>query len=135
MNDEERKQYLKEVKRKGSTIGAKLPEVIEVGGDELKLNEFLIETRKVEGVPPEAQETIAEAVRLLQDERKKRVERLENDAIDHETAAELVTEINGIDRALNALKNIRKPSYGEQSRKSTVEDYKKWFDLLDTVRG
>lgn len=135
MNDEERKQYLKEVKRKGSTIGAKLPEVIEVGGDELKLNEFLIETRKVEGVPPEAQETIAEAVRLLQDERKKRVERLENEAIDHETAAELVTEINGIDRALNALKNIRKPSYGEQSRKSTVEDYKKWFDLLDTVRG
>jgi hypothetical protein len=135
MDDTEREEYLTEVRRKGSTIGADLPEVIEIGGDEIELDEFLIETRKVDRIPPEAETKITEAKRLLRVERKDRLDRLENDPIDHETAETLVAEINGLDRALNALGNIRHPDYGERSREATVEDHKKWLGFIDDVSG
>ena len=135
MDDTAREEYLSEVRRKGSTIGAELPELIEIGGDEIELDEFLIETRKVERIPPEAEAKIQEAKRLLRAEREDRLDRLENDSIDHETAKTLVAEINGLDRALNALGNIRHPDYGEQSREVAIEDHKKWLGFIDDVRG
>lgn len=134
MDDTEREEYLSEVRRKGSTIGAELPELIEIGGDEIELDEFLIETRKVERIPPEAEAKIKEAKRLLRAEREDRLDRLENGPIDHDTADTLVAEINGLDRALNALGNIRHPDYGEQSREMTIEDHKKWLGFIDDVR-
>lgn len=134
MDDTEREAYLSEVRRKGSTIGAELPELIEIGGDEIRLDEFLIETRKVERIPPDAESKIKEAKRTLRAEREDRLDRLENGPLDHDTAETLVTEINGLDRALNALDTIRYPDYGEQSREATIEDHKKWLSFIDDVR-
>lgn len=135
MDDTEREEYLSEVRRKGSTIGAELPEQIEIGGEEIRLDEFLIETRKVDRIPPDAESKIKEAKRMLRGEREDRLDRLENDPLDHETAEALVAEINGLDRALNALGNIRHPDYGQQSREVAIEDHKKWLSFIDDVRG
>ncbi|MEF8821579.1 MAG: DUF5788 family protein [Halovenus sp.] len=134
MDDEDRREYISQVQSEGSTVGVKIPETITVGGDELELAEFLIETRKIDRIPPEAKEKITEAKRVLKAERKRRFDRLENEPIDHETAEELVVEINGLDRALNALDTIRRPNYGDESRSAMIEDYKKWLGFLDTVR-
>jgi hypothetical protein len=135
MDEKQRREYIRRVQSEGSTIGVDLPETITVGGDDLELAEFLIETRKVERIPPEAKEKITEAKRVLKAERKRRFDRLQNDPIDEETAEALVGEINGLDRALNALDTIRRPNYGDESRSAMVEDYKKWLGFLDTVRG
>lgn len=135
MDEAERRRLLKRISRQGATVGASIPDTITVGGDELALDEFLIETRKVDRIPPEAEETLIEAKRALQEERTRRVERLESESLDLETAETLADEIVGIDRALNALKNIRRPEYGEEARRAKIDDHRKWVDFLDTVRG
>lgn len=135
MDDPERQEYIRSVEMDSSTVGVELPDTIEVGGDELELDEFLVETRKVDEIPPEAAATIEEAKRVLRAERRRRFERLENDAINHETADRLVGKINGFDRALDALENLRRPSFGDASRSAMVDDYERWLGFLDTVRG
>ncbi len=133
MDEQQREEYLAEVRRKGSTIGASLPETVEIGGDEIKLGEFLIETRKLDAVPEEATAKIQQAREVLAAERETRVDRLETEALDKETAEQLVDEINGIDRALNALENIRHPNYGQQSESRIIEDHKRWLGFVDQI--
>lgn len=135
MDEEDRRKYIRRVSSQSSTVGARIPDSITVAGDELDLNEFLIETRKVDRIPPEAEAKITEAKRVLKAERRSRFEQLENDPIDEERAEQLVREINGLDRALNALNRIRRPTYAQESRSSRVQDYKKWLGFIDTVRG
>jgi len=110
-----------------------LPETVTVGGEELSLAEFIIETRKVPGVPPEHRELLADAKKTLRNERTRRLERLESDPLDRETAETLADEIIGLDRALHALENIRKPNYGETARTAAIDDHKRWAKFLDTL--
>lgn len=68
------------------------------------------------------------------DERAQRVDRLETGPLDREAAEQLAEEIVGIDRALNALKTIRHPDFGEESRVPTTDDHKRWFGFLESVQ-
>jgi len=133
MDDAVREKLLARVSRQGATIGASLPETVTVGGEELSLAEFVIETRKVPGVPPEHRELLADAKKTLRNERTRRLERLESDPLDRETAETLADEIIGLDRALHALENIRKPDYGETARTAAIDDHKRWAKFLDTL--
>ena len=133
MDDAEREQLLRRVKRNGATVGASLPETVTVGDEELPLAEFVIETRKVPGVPPEHRELLDDAKRTLRNERAKRIERLEEAPLDRETGETLADEIIGFDRALNALENIRQPDYGDTARAAAVEDHKRWATFLDRL--
>lgn len=135
VEESEREALLKRVKRQGATIGASTPETITVDGEELDLAEFVIETRRVEGVPPDAEETLAAVKRTLREERVRRLERLESDDLDRETAETLADEIVGIDRALNALMNLRGPRYGEAAGSETIRDYERWLGFLEDVTG
>lgn len=134
MDESERQEYLREVESDSSIIGATLPETIDIGGEEIALDEFLVETRKIDEIPPDAQATIEEAKRVLRDERAQLVDRLKNDQLSHETADALVEKINGLDRALSALENIDCPGFGEVSRNALGEDYKRWLGFLDQVK-
>lgn len=51
MDAAERRDLLERANRQSATIGQDLPETITVGDDDLPLEEFLIEARKVEGIP------------------------------------------------------------------------------------
>lgn len=133
MDEAAREKLLARVNRQSATVGASLPETVTVGDEELPLAEFVVETRKVPGVPPEHRELLANAKQTLRDERARRVERLESDPIEYETAETLADEIIGIDRALNALENIRQPDYGETARTAAIEDHKRWATFLDTL--
>lgn len=113
MDDAAREKLLRRVNRQGATVGASLPETVSIGDDELPLAEFVIETRKVPGGPPEHRELLTTAKKTLRNERGRRLERLESEPVDLKPAETLADEIVGIDRALNALENIRKPDYGE----------------------
>jgi hypothetical protein len=133
MDEAEREKLLERVTRNGATIGASLPETVTVGDEELPLAEFVIETRKVPGVPPEHRDLLDGAKRALRTERAERLERLESADIDRETGATLADEIIGIDRALNALENIRQPDYGDTAKTASIEDHKRWAKFLDKL--
>ena len=133
MDDAERAELLERVNRKGATIGASLPETVTVGDEELPLAEFVIETRKVPGVPPEHRDLLDDAKRTLRAERAQRLERLEEAPLDVATGEQLADEIVGIDRALNALENIRQPDYGDTAKTAAIDDHKRWATFLDQL--
>ena len=134
MDEDQREKLLARINSQGATIGARIPDTITVAGDELDLSEFLIETRKVDRIPPEAEQKLTEAKRTLREARARRVDRLETESLTLDTAEEVADEVIGIDRALNALENIRHPDFGEASHSATIEDHKKWLNFLDDVR-
>ncbi|AUX09053.1 hypothetical protein AArcSl_1422 [Halalkaliarchaeum desulfuricum] len=133
MDEEEREKLLRRVNRQGATVGAQTPETVTVGGEEFHLREFLIETRKVEGVPPEAQKLVKQATSELSRRREELHETLENDPLEREEAERIAEEIIGLDRAINALENLRRPTYGEQAPKASIEDHKRWLNFLESV--
>jgi len=134
MNDAEREKILKRVNRQSATVGASIPETITVDGEEIQLKEFLVETRKIETLPPETSELVSRARQLFANERKQRVDRLKNDQLTSDEAKQLADEIVGIDRARNALKTIRHPGFGEEARTNNVEDHKRWLSFLDSIQ-
>jgi len=134
MNDAEREQLLKRVNRQSATVGASIPETITVDGEEIQLKEFLVETRKIETLPPETSELISRARQRFAAERENRVDRLKTDQLTSEEAEKLADEIVGIDRARNALKTIRHPDFGEEARTNNIEDHKRWLSFVDSIK-
>jgi len=133
MEESERDALLKRVSRQSATVGASLPEQISVDGAELELKEFIVETRKLERLPPETEATLDAAKRTLRAERDQRLERLETAELDRERAETLADEIVGIDRALNALETMRRPDYGDEARAASVDDHRRWLDFVETL--
>ena len=133
MDETEREELLRRVNRKSATIGATLPEAVTVGDHELPLAEFVIATREVPGVLPESRDLLDGAKKTLRAERARRLERLESADIDRATGETLAEEIIGIDRALNALENIRQPDYGDSARAASLDDHRRWATFLDRL--
>ena len=135
MDTAERRDLLQRANRQSATIGQSLPDTITVGDDELPLEEFLIETRKVEGIPEEAKPLVRETQRELTAERERLVERLETAPIDREEGEEIVETIVGIDRALNALRSLRRKGFGAEAKSASIDDHKRWVDFMESIRG
>ncbi|WP_302081384.1 DUF5788 family protein [Salinibaculum rarum] len=134
MDEATREDLIERVNRKTATVGASTPETLTVDGKELALREFIIETRSVDRIPPDAEETLTKAKRTLRRERGTRMDRLESDPLDVETAERLADEIIGIDRALNALENIRRPDFADEDGAASIEDHKRWVGFLDEIQ-
>lgn len=133
MDDDERDALIKRVSRQSATVGASLPEQITVDGTELELKEFIVETRKLERLPPETESTLDAAKRTLRAERDRRFERLETAELDSESGQTVADEIIGIDRALHALETIRRPDYGDEARAASLNDHRRWLDFVETL--
>ena len=134
MDESARAELLRSVNRQSATVGASIPETITIHGNEIQLQEFLIEARAVEEMSAETSDTVETAKRTFREERAQRVERIESETLSREEAEEVADEIVGIDRALNALETIRHPDYGEEAQSSTIEDHKRWLSFLDSVQ-
>ena len=129
----ERKQLLERVNREGATIGAQIPDRIDVQGEQIDLREFVFEIKRRDTVPSGERDRVERAKTNLRRERRERKDRLEEDDISREEGERLAEAIIGIDRALNALDNIRKPDYGETARTAAIDDHKRWASFLDQL--
>lgn len=134
MDDDEREALLQRINRQGATVGASVPETLTIHGDEIELREFLVETRKVDRIPPDTMDVVREATRTLKAERETRIEALESKPLDHERAEAIAAEVVGIDRAINALENIRRPDFADEATSTTIDDHKRWLGFLDTIK-
>ena len=134
IGEDERRELLERIARQSATIGSELPETITVGDDELPIEEFLIETWNVEGIPAEAKPAVREANRRLVAERERLVERLESEPLGREEATAVAETIVGIDRATNALRSLRGEGFAAATNSSTIDDHKRWLSFLDAVR-
>lgn len=135
MREFERKQLLERVDREAATVGASIPDVIDLQGEEFALREFVFEVKRVDTVPADRREEVEEAKTLLRRERLQRRQRLEDADISREEGERLVEAIVGIDRALNALESLGTTNLEAEIEASERADRKRWFSFLKEALG
>jgi hypothetical protein len=134
VDDDVRESLLDRVNSPSATVGASVPDEIEVHGEPVDLSAFIVETRAVETVPPALDRKVSAARDALAAERARRVERLEREPIDRETAERLAEEVIGVDRALNALDGIRRPGFADEHHADTLAGHERWLAFVDEIR-
>ena len=135
MQPYERKQLLERVDREGATVGADIPDRIEVQGEELELRTFVFEIKRRETVPPGERERVEQAKRNLRRERLERLELIEEGDISREEGEALARSIIGIDRALNALQRLGPTDLEREEKAQQAADTKRWMSFLKQALG
>jgi hypothetical protein len=131
----ERKQLLERVEREGATVGADIPEAIDVQGESINLREFVFEIKRLDTVPEGELDRVDEAKKNLRRERLQRKQLLEEGDISREKGEELVGAIIGIDRALNALESLGPTDLERESKAKEAADQKRWMSFLKQALG
>jgi hypothetical protein len=131
----ERKQLLERVERDGATVGTSIPEEIEVQGREIDLQEFVFEIKRRDTVPAGERDRVEQAKRNLRRERRERLELIEENEVSFEEGEDLVDSIVGIDRALNALEQLRPVDLESESKRQEAADQQRWMNFLRQALG
>lgn len=137
MKEFERKQLLERIDREGATVGASIPETIDVQGEEVHLQEFVFESKRRDTVPSSERDRLERMKRDLRRERRQRRQRIESEdaEITYETGEQLVESIIGIDRALSALESLEPTNIEREIEAKEAADTKRWTNFLKQVLG
>ena len=131
----ERKQLLERVDREAATVGAAIPDAIEVQGEEVRLQEFVFEIKRRDTVPPGERDRVERAKRNLRRERLQRRQRIEEESISYAEGERLAESVVGIDRALNALEQLQPVDLERESERNEAADRKRWMNFLKQALG
>jgi hypothetical protein len=131
----QQKQLLERVNREGATVGADIPDRITVQGEEVDLRTFVFEIKRRETVPAGERERVERAKKNLRRERLQRVQQIERNEVTYEDGRELVESVIGIDRALNALEQLRAPDLEREAEAQEAADQKRWMKFLRQALG
>ena len=131
----ERKRLLERVRREGATVGADIPDRIDVQGEEVDLREFVFQIKSRDTVPQSERDRVEQAKKNLRRERLERLQRIENDEVSYEEGERLVESIVGIDRALNALEQLRPVDLNQEAELQEAQDRKRWAKFLRQALG
>ena len=135
MKEYERKQLLERVEREGATVGADIPEAIDVQGESVNLQEFVFEIKRRDTVPAGERDRVEQAKRNLRRERLQRKQRIEDEEISRAEGENLVRSIVGIDRALNALNDLGPTDLEREAAAQEAADQKRWMSFLKQALG
>ncbi|WP_411965613.1 DUF5788 family protein [Haloferax sp. YSMS24] len=135
MKEFERKQLLERVNREGATVGTQIPDRIDIQGEQIDLKQFVFEIKRRDTIPPGERERVDEAKRNLRRERLERLQPIEDGEISYEEGRSLVDDIIGIDRALNALEQLKATDLEQESKLQNAADQKRWMNFLKKALG
>ncbi|SDM11999.1 hypothetical protein SAMN04487949_0927 [Halogranum gelatinilyticum] len=135
MKEFERKQLLERANKEGATIGASIPDEIEVQGDPVDLQKFVFEIKRRDTIPSGERERVDEAKKNLRRERVERLSKIEDNEVSYEEGEQLVESIIGIDRALNALDQLRPVDLEQEAQVQEAADQKRWMKFLNKALG
>jgi len=131
----ERKQLLERIERDGATVGADIPDRIDVQGEPVDLREFVVEIKRRDTIPTGERERVEQAKKNLRRERLQRKQRIEDDDISREEGEELAQAVIGIDRALNALESLGPTNLEAQREAQEQADKQRWMNFLKKALG
>ncbi|XVH30776.1 DUF5788 family protein [Haloferacaceae archaeon DSL9] len=135
MKEYRRKQLLERINRDGATVGASIPESITIQGEELNLREFVFEIKRRDTIPPGERDRVEQAKRNLRRERLERVELIEDNRVSYEAGQTIAQSVIGIDRALNALQQLRPVDIEQEAEIQSAADTKRWMGFLKKALG
>lgn len=135
MKEYERAQLLERIDRESATIGADIPDRIEIQGEAIDLRSFVFEIRRRETVPPGERDRVETAKKNLRRERRERRDRIETGEITFEEGEKVAGAIIGITRALDALENLDASGIEQEARAKEAADTKRWTQFLKKALG
>jgi hypothetical protein len=135
MREFERKQLLERVDRESATVGASIPDEVDVQGETLELASFVFEVKRHDRVPEDLQPEVDQAKRLLRRERKERRERIEDGDISRAEGEREAQVVIGLDRALHALENLGPTDVEAEAEAQERADQKRWLSFLQDALG
>ncbi|WP_123537244.1 DUF5788 family protein [Halosimplex salinum] len=135
MKEYERKQLLERIGREGATVGADIPERIDVQGESIDLREFVFEIKRRDTIPAGERERVDRAKTNLRRERRERKDLIEDGDISRAEGEDLAEAIIGIDRALNALENLGPTNLEAEIQAQETADKKRWMSFLKKALG
>ena len=137
MKEYERKQLLERIERDGATVGADIPDRIDVQGEAVDLREFVVEIKRRDTIPDGERERVEQAKKNLRRERLQRKQQIEDEEVDvsREEGEELAQAIIGIDRALNALEGLGPTNLEAEIEAQEKADKQRWMNFLKKALG
>ncbi|AZQ13809.1 DUF5788 family protein [Halorubrum sp. PV6] len=135
MKKYERKGLLERVNREAATVGADIPEEIEVQGESIDLRSFVFEIKRRDTIPPGERDRVEQAKRNLRRERLARLEPIEENEVSYEEGEALAASIIGIDRALEALEGLDAADPETEAKRQEAADRKRWMSFLKKALG
>jgi len=135
VKEHERKRLLERLDREGATVGADIPDRIEVQEEAIDLQEFVFEIKRRETIPSGERDRVERAKKNLRRERTQRRQRIESGEISSEEGERLAESIVGIDRALNALESLGPTDLEGESEAKEQADRKRWLSFLQKALG
>ncbi|MEF8818699.1 MAG: DUF5788 family protein [Haloferacaceae archaeon] len=135
MKEFERKQLVERIDRDGATVGVRIPDRVEVQGEEVELRDFVFEIKRRDTVPPGERDRVERAKRNLRRERRERRELIEAGEVSFAEGEEIADAIVGIDRALEALESLGSSSVEREAQAQEAADTKRWMSFLKQALG
>ena len=131
----ERKQLVERIDRDGATVGVRIPDRVEVQGEEVELRDFVFEIKRRDTVPPGERDRVERAKRNLRRERLERREVIEAGEVGFAEGERIADAIVGINRALEALENLDSSSIEREAEAQKAADTKRWMSFLKQALG
>lgn len=135
MRDYEREALRERVQREGSTVGASIPEVVEVDGEEIHLRRRVMELTATSDPAEDRRAEVDRLRRGLRGLRRELVADIDRPGLTGAEGDEIVERVAGIDRALNALAQLDAPGVAEQARRQARLDERRWMEFLREALG
>mgnify|MGYP007039238576 FL=1 len=135
MREFERKQLVERIDRDGATIGVRIPDRVEVQGEEVELRDFVFEIKRRDTVPPGERDRVDRAKLNLRRERLERRRLIEEGKVSFEKGEQIADGVVGIDRALEALESLGAASVEREIEAQKAADTKRWMSFLKQALG
>lgn len=135
MREYERVGLLERIEREGSTIGATIPEEIDIEGERVPLQATVVELTGTDDLTADNRERLGSLVRGLRGHRRSLKRQIEAGACTREEGEAIVDRIAGIDRAITALEAAGGPSVADQAKARERMDQRRWMSFLREALG
>lgn len=131
----ERKQLLERIDREAATVGAQIPDEIEIQGETIELRDFVFEIKRRDTVPSGERDRVEQAKKNLRRERRHRRDIIDAGEVSFERGEALAESIIGIDRALESLEQLNPADVEQDARMKEAADTKRWVRFLKQALG
>lgn len=131
----ERQALLERVERDSATVGASIPERLELEGRTVSLRDRILALQRADALGPAQESERDELLVALRRKRTELLDRLEHGDIDHSTGEALASAIIDIDRARAALRSAGDDvDIEEEIREQRVADAERWRSFIKQSR-
>lgn len=130
MKEYEREALLERAERDSASVGTRVPETVELDGEEFALSEYVFEARAGDVDADD----VKEKKKLLRRRRSALLSEVRDGDLTYDEGERVVERVAGIDRALNILQGTGGGVEAEARAKEKADE-KRWLDFLKKVTG